>query len=262
MLEHISRNPAKRTKHTPLLFQHGAWHGAWCWEHWLQHFSELGYEVHALSLPGHGASPLGKPHVNRYTLGDYAECLAEVVAEISPTPAIIGHSLGGAVTQRLLETHTVPAAVLLATLPQRGLMPYLLRSLRHNTRTTLKAILTLNTHHIVNSADKVLSNFFSEDAVVDLEAWEAKLVRESFGVLLTTLTPIADPTKLRETPLLVVAGGKDEVFTVEEETQTAKAYGAELLVFPDQAHNLMAEPRWREVADAIDDWLSETLGLE
>lgn len=177
-------------------------------------------------------------------------------------PAVIGHSMGGAIAQRLLETHTVPAAILLATLPQGGLVPYLVRSLRHNTRTTLKAILTLNTHHIVNSTDKVLRNFFSEDAVLDLEGWEAQLVRESFGVLLTTLAPIAEPTKVRDTPLLVVAAGQDEVFTVEEEKQTAEAYGAEFRLFPDQAHNLMAEPRWREVADAIDRWLTRTLDLE
>lgn len=135
------------------------------------------------------------------TLDDYAACLAEVVDQISPTPAIIGHSMGGAIAERFLETHTVPAAVLLATLPQRGLVPYLVRSLRHNTRTTLKAILTLNTHHVVNS-------------------------------------------------------------TVEEEKQTAEAYGADFELFPDQAHNLMAEPRWREVADAIDRWLTQTLGPE
>lgn len=262
MLEHISRKPTKRTKRTPLLLQHGAWHGAWCWENWLVHFADLGYEVHALSLPGHGASPLGKPHINRYTLDDYAACLADVVDQISPTPVIIGHSMGGAIAQRFLETHTVPGAVLLATLPQRGLVPYLVRSLRHNTRTTLKAIVTLDTHHIVNSTDKVLQNFFSEDAAVDLEAWEAQLVRESFGVLLTTLAPIAEPTKVRGTPLLVVAAGQDEVFTVEEEKQTAGAYGAEFVLFPDQAHNLMAEPRWPEVADTIDHWLTHALGLE
>ena len=117
MLEHIIRKPTNRTKQTPLLLQHGAWHGAWCWENWLGHFADLGYEVHALSLPGHGASPLGKSHINLYTLDDYAACLAEVADQISPAPVIVGHSLGGAIVQRFLETRTAPAPVLLATLP-------------------------------------------------------------------------------------------------------------------------------------------------
>lgn len=61
--------------------------------------------------------------------------------------------------------------------------------------------------------------------------------------------------------MLVVAGGKDAIFTVEEEKQTAAVYGAELRLFADQAHNLMAEPRWREVADAIDVWLTDRVRL-
>lgn len=66
-------------------------------------------------------------------------------------------------------------------------------------------------------------------------------------VLVTGLFRVADPAKVGRTPMLVVAGGKDAIFTVEEEKQTAAAYGAELRLFADQAHNLMAEPRWREV---------------
>jgi len=262
MWEHVVRAPAKRTKHTPLLLQHGAWHGAWCWENWLDHFASLGYEVHAISLPGHGKSPLGKSHINRYTLNDYAEHLAEAVDEISPRPAIVGHSLGGAVVQRFLESHTVPAAVLLATVPQRGLLAYLLRSLRDNPGDTVKALVTLNTHRFVNGPRKVVEQFFSRGADVDFEAWEAQLVRESFGVLVTGLFRVADPAKVGGTPMLVVAGGNDAIFTVEEEKQTAAAYGAELRLFADQAHNLMAEPRWREVADAIDVWLTDRARLE
>jgi alpha-beta hydrolase superfamily lysophospholipase len=120
----------------------------------------------------------------------------------------------------------------------------------------VKALVTLNTHHLVNGPSKVVEQFFSGSSDVDFEAWEAQLVRESFGVLVTGLFRIADPAKVGGTPMLVVAGGKDAIFTVEEEKQTAAAYGAELRLFADQAHNLMAEPRWREVADAIDEWLS------
>ena len=55
--------------------------------------------------------------------------------------------------------------------------------------------------------------------------------------------------------MLVVAGGEDAISTVEEGRKTAAAYGADLELFPDQAHNLMAEPRWPEIADSIDRWL-------
>ncbi len=42
----------------PLLFIHGAWHGAWCWdEHFLDFFANNGFHAVALSLRGHGNSP-------------------------------------------------------------------------------------------------------------------------------------------------------------------------------------------------------------
>src|SRR6476661_688640 len=58
-LELITRTPAGTAYPTPILFVHGAWHGAWCWEeHFLDFFAERGHRVAALDLRGHGASPL------------------------------------------------------------------------------------------------------------------------------------------------------------------------------------------------------------
>ena len=50
-IEHIIQRPEKQSHETPLFLQHGAWHGAWCWNQFLDYFASLGYEVHAISLP-------------------------------------------------------------------------------------------------------------------------------------------------------------------------------------------------------------------
>ena len=56
-LEIIARAPAAEPRPTPLLFVHGAWHGAWCWdEHFLGYCARRGYAAVALSLRGHGGS--------------------------------------------------------------------------------------------------------------------------------------------------------------------------------------------------------------
>ncbi len=44
-LEVITHKP-KAVSSTPILFVHGAWHGAWCWENFLPYFAERGYESH------------------------------------------------------------------------------------------------------------------------------------------------------------------------------------------------------------------------
>jgi hypothetical protein len=44
MLEAIDKGRAVNPHPTPLLFVHGAAHGAWCWdEHFLDFFAEKGY---------------------------------------------------------------------------------------------------------------------------------------------------------------------------------------------------------------------------
>ena len=42
-LELISHVPQTPTQQTPILFLHGAWHGAWCWEdYFLPYFAQKG----------------------------------------------------------------------------------------------------------------------------------------------------------------------------------------------------------------------------
>src|SRR5437762_4644186 len=56
-LELITRKAQGDSYATPLLFVHGAWHGAWCWdEHFLPYFAEQGFDAHALSFRIHGKS--------------------------------------------------------------------------------------------------------------------------------------------------------------------------------------------------------------
>ena len=62
MLEVIDKGSATDSHPVPLLFVHGTWHAAWCWdEHFLDFFADKGYRAVALSLRGHGASSLSKP---------------------------------------------------------------------------------------------------------------------------------------------------------------------------------------------------------
>ena len=68
----VIHHPAQGQAHlTPLLFIHGKWHGAWCWqEHFLPYFAGKGYECAALSLRGHGNSE-GRERIGWHTIADY-----------------------------------------------------------------------------------------------------------------------------------------------------------------------------------------------
>jgi pimeloyl-ACP methyl ester carboxylesterase len=72
--------PAGKARPTPLLFVHGAYAAAWCWEeHFLQFFADAGYAAYAVSLSGHGGSP-GRKQLDSFSILDYARDVASIVA--------------------------------------------------------------------------------------------------------------------------------------------------------------------------------------
>ena len=75
-LEMISKVPPINPQPTPLLFVHGAWHGAWCWDvHFLDYFAQHGFAAHAVSLRGHGNSE-GRSKLRGTRIADYVEDVA------------------------------------------------------------------------------------------------------------------------------------------------------------------------------------------
>ena len=120
MLEVIDKGSATESHPVPLLFVHGTWHAAWCWdEHFLDFFGDKGFRAVAVSLRSHGASAISKP-LNSVTFADYVDDVHTAVDMLGSEPVLIGHSLGGLVVQKYLENRRAPAAVLLASYaPQR-----------------------------------------------------------------------------------------------------------------------------------------------
>ena len=257
-IEHIIQQPAKRTHETPLFLQHGAWHGAWCWQLWMDYFSSLGYEVHAISLPGHGKSSSHKKHINLYTLKDYVETLASQVELISPPPIVIGHSLGGAVVQKYLENHQLPGVVLLATLPSKGMLPMTLRLLRRHPLSTFWGLLTWNAYAWVKTPELAQALFLNPKTEIDIVEFQKKLIRES--TLLSLFFPFAQVNPVK-TSVLVVSAEKDKIFTLKEQEATAKKYDAKNVIIKNEAHNLMMESGWKQTVDAIDNWITHELKL-
>jgi len=258
-IEHVVRHPAQRTHQTPILLQHGAWHGAWCWVHWLDYLPALGYETHAISLPGHGHSTRQK-HINLYTLGEYVRTLAREVEAISPRPVVVGHSMGGGIVQKYLEDHCLPGAVLLAPLPASGMLGMMARFMRRHPAAMLKGALTLDSYRWVGTPELARELFFGPETTVDAPRFHEQLVHESTTAGLQLALPFAGLNDI-PSPVLVLAGERDAVFTLAEEKKTAAKYHAKFVTFKGQGHDLMLEPAWQQVADTVDRWIVDELKL-
>ena len=83
MLEVIDKGSPTDSHPVPLLFVHGAWHAAWCWdENFLGFFADKGYRAVALSLRNHGSSDENNPR--KSSVADLVSDVASVANDLSP----------------------------------------------------------------------------------------------------------------------------------------------------------------------------------
>jgi pimeloyl-ACP methyl ester carboxylesterase len=257
-LQVISKSPSADPRPTPLLFVHGAWHGAWCWaEHFLDYFAARGYHAHALNLRGHGNSD-GRNRLRWTRISDYVADVAQVASALPAPPVVIGHSMGGLVAQKYLETHRAPAGVLVAAVPLSGVLAATLRILRHHPLQFLRANLTLSLYPIIGSPALTREAFFSATMPeAQVRDYCARLQDESYlGFLDMLLLNLPRPKRV-QSPVLVLGAADDTMFHPDAIRATARAYATEAIIFPKMAHDMMLEPGWESVAARIVAWLNE-----
>lgn len=255
MLEIISQPPEGDANPTPLLFVHGAWHGAWCWEpYFMPYFAEQGYHVTAFSLRGHGKSG-GRGALQRARLADYVADLRAVLARFDVPPILVGHSMGGLVIQHLLhERHDIPAAALLAPIPHFGTGGIVWRTLTRRPRVALHILRTWDVYPLVAEPEPDGKTFFSPHMpAAEAARYRRHFMRESFRAVgidaLFLDLPRCPPCVT--TPLLVLGGEYDTLFPPHEIQRTARAYGTQAVIVPDVGHELMLDPGWEQVAGYI-----------
>ena len=257
MLEVIEKRPSDESDKAPVLFVHGAW----CWdEHFLDFFAEKGYRSVAVSLRGHGKSPAPK-RMQFCSMADLVDDVDSVARSLPRRPVLVGHSMGGFVVQKYLESHDAPAAVLLASAPVSGVAGFLLRRFRrHPWLTATELAKTKSLRSIGGTPELTRESFFSESTSdADVARCTAQLGEEYLGkhVLDMLLLNLPKPDRVAA-PLLVLGAEKDRCFTQQEVHATARAYHVEAEMFPKMGHDMMLEPGWEAVAERIHEWLITT----
>jgi pimeloyl-ACP methyl ester carboxylesterase len=256
VLEVIDKGAVSESHPAPLLFVHGAWHAAWCWdENFLSFFADKGYRAVALSFRGHGDSPTDKP-LRICSVADYVEDVSSVADTLPTSPVVIGHSMGGLIVQKYLEKHAAPAGVLMTSIPPRGNLGNALRWIRQRPTHFAKMTFTGKALPYINPPQLARERFFSSHTPEDdVRKYAARLQEDSSRIGIDCLLlRLPRPTRVT-TPLLVLGAEEDTAHTRKEILATARAYGTEAEFFPDMGHNMMLEPGWAAVAERIHTWL-------
>jgi len=242
---------------TPLLFIHGAYTAAWCWEeHFLPWFAAQGYFCYAVSLSGHGASR-GRKQLDSFGIQDYVDDVAEVIAALPAPPVLIGHSMGGFVAQKYLEQRQLPGVVLMCAVPPQGLMSsaFGLMFQKPGLLNDLNSMLGGGSVAAETLREALFAQPVSE---ADLQRYFRHAQTESHRAIWDmTLFNLPHPARVKNTPLLVLGAELDHLIPSSLVEMTARSYGVEAEIFPGMGHGLMLERDWRNVAGRIHAWLVE-----
>jgi non-heme chloroperoxidase len=258
-LEVLNYEPREKNTSPPLLFVHGAFTAAWCWaEHFLPFFAGRGYRAHALSLRGHGMSE-DRAQLDWYSIGDYVDDVAEVVAQLGEAPVLVGHSMGGLVVQKYLEHAEVPAAVLMASVPPQGLL---------SASLTL-AIHTPDMFRDVNavfaggraSAESLHQVLFAQPIGPEvLQRYHRLMQAESQRAIWDmALFNLPQRWRMHLPPLLVLGAELDTLIPARFAEATANYYNTGFEIIPGMGHGMMLESGWETAAQRIDTWIAATL---
>jgi pimeloyl-ACP methyl ester carboxylesterase len=259
MLEVIDKGSATEMHPAPLLFVHGGCLSAWCWDdHFLDFFADNGYRAIAPSLRGHGGSPVSKP-LNKCTIADYVDDVRSVAATLPAAPVLIGHSMGGFIVQKYLETDTTPAAILMSSAPPRSWFLTSLWSARKHPWLAAKFGMTHNYLSVYPTPAHVREVlFYSHTPEPIVEECFSRLQEESYRALTLDmgLLNLVRPRRVAPTPTLVIEGA-DIGWGPRPAREIARTYHTEAEFFPNMGHNMMLEPGWQAVAERVDSWLTD-----
>ena len=237
------------------------------WDEWKTYFESKGYTTFAPPWPNKDASAeeLRARHPDKdiasLSLGQVVESYAEFVKSLPERPIIIGHSIGGLITQILVNRDLAAAGVAIHPVPPQGVFP-LEFSFFKATWGPLGLFSSINKTYLMTLKDwqYAFTNGMSVEA--QEESYKANVIPESKRVLRGTLTATARiDFKKPHAPLLILAGSTDNIIPASLNKRNFNRYSqtngsvTELKVLEGRNHFVIGQPTWKETADIILEWL-------
>lgn len=251
-----------------VLFIHGMFMTYRCWDGWVNRFKSQGYACVALPWPGRDlpVEELRKKHpdpaLGRLTLDQVVEAHAQAIQTMDEPPILIGHSMGGLVTQILLNRGLGAAGVAIQSAPPFGVLSASWPFLKSNWPI-------LNPFYPASAPLKMSFEHFQYAFVNGLPLddqkaiYEQQAVPESRRVGRGVLAGVARlDFKKPHPPLLMTSGSNDHIIPASlNRSNFARYQGsgsasrAEYKEFSGRCHYGLGQHGWEEMADTILAWL-------
>ncbi|MBX3080876.1 MAG: alpha/beta hydrolase [Anaerolineae bacterium] len=249
----------------PVVFVHGLWLLSSSWTRWCSFFEEHGYTTIA---PGWPDDPETVEEANRDPevfahkhIAQVTDYYIDAIKQLNIKPAVIGHSFGGLIAQRLAGEGVSAVTVAIDPAPFRGVLPLPLSALK-----SASAVLG-NPLNYTRAVPLTFDQFrFAFANVVD-EA-EAQELYKTFSVpasgrpIFQAATANLNPwteaqvntTNPDRGPLLIISGEHDNtvpwaIAHASFKQQEKNPGLTEIKEIPDRGHSLTIDHGWQEVAE-------------
>lgn len=239
-----------------------------CWDEWAAYFQNKGFSTIAPSWPYKDASSAAELR-NRQpndtdlallTLKQVVDHYADIVKSFPEKPIIIGHSLGGLITQVLVNRGLAAAAVAIHSVPPLGVFPYEFSFLKAGWKS-LGLFTPIRKTYLMSFKDWQYAFVNGMPLEEQKAAWEKFTIPESKTVARGGLGSAAKVDfKKTHAPLLLTAGSKDTITPAHLNRRNFNAYHKngsvlEYKEFPGRNHFVLGQPGWEGDADYVHDWL-------
>ncbi len=249
----------------PVVFVHGLWLLSSSWDNWRALFEEAGYTTIAPGWPDDPASveeARRDPEVFAHKMvQQVTDHYLEAISHLAVKPAVIGHSFGGLIVQKIAGDGASAATVAIDNAPFRGVLPLPASSLK-SAAPVLR--------NLANARRAIALNWeqFAYGWANNLDEQEGRELYEKYhvpasGVPLfqaaaANLNPFSetkvDTKNPLRGPLLIVAGDNDNTvplaITHATYRQQSRNPGVtEIIEVAGRGHSLTIDSGWRDVAE-------------
>jgi pimeloyl-ACP methyl ester carboxylesterase len=258
----------KTTASKTIVFITGAFVSSDCWDEWKPYFEQQGYRVLAPAWPYKDAPActLRQRHpdanIARQRLANLTIYFATIVKQLAEKPILIGHSMGGLITQLLLQQNLALAGIAIHSLQPQGLFTFKFSFYKAGWGA-LGFFTSASKTYLMSFPEwqYAFTNGMPYDE--QKEAYYNLLVPESKLVVRDATTAAAKVDFARpHVPLLFISGSADRFIPASLNYSNYKKYTHAASVtdyqeFKGRNHFVLGQPGWQENADFILNWLAK-----
>lgn len=252
-----------------IVFITGAFVSHHGWNEWQTYFRERGYTTYAPSWPTKEGSAKELRNLQpsdtalaNLTFKELVDHYANFVKSLPEKPILIGHSLGGMITQILLNRGLAVAATVIHSAPPQGIIPYESSFLKAGYKV-LGLFTSMKKTYLMSLSDWQYAFTNGMSLKEQMDSYEANTIPESKRVARGALTGDAYVDfKRPHNPLLFIAGGKDNIIPASMNRRNFNKYSdknsiTEYKEFADHNHYVLGLSTWKKVADYILNWMEK-----